>query len=77
MTVIRKKLYGDRSFIRKPKLRKEPIIVFSRQERFNLFLFEASSFEEAFDMFLSKEFEPYKYTAWAVVGNNELKLFDS
>ncbi|MGQ9412172.1 hypothetical protein [Streptococcus pluranimalium] len=77
MDSIRKILCGDMDFIPKPKLRDTPVIVFSRQERFNLFLFEARDFAEVFDMFSLKEFEPYKYTAWAIVGNNELKLFDS
>ncbi|HFV2614502.1 TPA: hypothetical protein ACGOBG_002342, partial [Streptococcus agalactiae] len=79
MTVVDKIFRGDKWFIPKPKIsytKPMNIIVFSKQERFDLFLFEAHNFDEVFKQFEEEKFKPYKYTAWASIDETIIKLFN-
>lgn len=79
MTFIRKIFRGDDWYIEKPIIEHAKpmnIVVYSHQERFDLFLFDARSFDEVFERFEEEEFKPYKYTAWASIDKTILKLFN-
>lgn len=79
MSVIQKIFRGEDWFIPRPKInhsKQMNIIVYSKQERFDLFLFDATSFDEVFKRFDEEKFKPYRYTAWASIDKTRIKLFN-